>query len=96
MNIARYRSDPQINLGTQLSTASAVKIIRERINRGIPVVNTLVATGDDRLDTLAGAIYGSAKYWWVLAAASEIGWGLQVPPGTLINVIDLNSLSEYI
>lgn len=53
-------------------------------------------TGDDRLDTLAGSIYGNAKYWWILAAASDIGWGLQAPPGTVLNIIDLESLAQYL
>lgn len=39
-----------------------------------------------RLDTLAGKYYGNSQYWWVIAAASGIGWGLQVPPGTLIRI----------
>lgn len=39
-----------------------------------------------RLDTLAGKYYGNSQYWWIIAAASGIGWGLQVPPGTLIRI----------
>lgn len=83
-------------MGKQLSSASATRVIRERMGRGIRVIQTLILTGDDRLDTLAGSIYGNSKYWWVLAAASEIGWGMQVPPGTIIKVVDLNSVFEYL
>lgn len=96
MQVSRYRSDPQISMGKQLSSASATRVIRERMGRGIRVIQTLILTGDDRLDTLAGSIYGNSKYWWVLAAASEIGWGMQVPPGTIIKVVDLNSVFEYL
>lgn len=96
MSISRYRLDPQINLGKQLTTSTAMKILREKIGRGIPIVRTIVLTGEDRLDTLAGAIYGDAKLWWLLAAASGIGWGLQVPPGTMISIVDINAVSEYI
>lgn len=39
-----------------------------------------------RLDTLAGVYYGNSQLWWIIAAASGIGWGLQVPAGTLIRV----------
>jgi hypothetical protein len=39
-----------------------------------------------RLDTLSGLYYGDSQYWWIIAAASGIGWGLQVPPGTLIRI----------
>lgn len=40
----------------------------------------------ERLDILAGIYYEDSSLWWVLAAASGIGWGLQVPPGTIIRV----------
>lgn len=96
MRASRYRIDSQIKLGQQLSTSTAMKVLRERLGRDIPIVRTLILTGDDRLDSLAGAIYGDAKLWWVLAIASEIGWGLQVPPGTVIKVVDLDALMEYV
>jgi hypothetical protein len=38
----------------------------------------------ERLDSLAGTVYGDASLWWIIASASGIGWGMQVPPGTLI------------
>tara|TARA_B100000287_G_C20488544_1_gene724087 strand:+ start:548 stop:853 length:306 start_codon:yes stop_codon:yes gene_type:complete len=40
----------------------------------------------ERLDYLAGIYYGDSKFWWVLAAASGIGYPLQVTPGTVIRV----------
>jgi len=43
-----------------------------------------VAVEGDRLDTLAAQAYGSGIYWWIIAAASGIGWAPQVPPGTLL------------
>ena len=39
-----------------------------------------------RLDALSGQYYGDSQYWWIIAAASGIGWGLQVPSGTLIRI----------
>ena len=95
MGFNRYTSDARINLGQQLGTSSTVFDLRRAIKNGnIPIVNQLVATGADRLDALAGAIYGDARYWWVLAAASDIGWGLQVPPGTVLKVIKLSDLDK--
>ena len=39
---------------------------------------------------IAGDAYNDSSLWWVIAAASGIGWGLQVPPGTVIRIpIDL-------
>jgi len=97
MGFSRYRLDDRINGGTQLGLPLGVRKIREMIKAGLLVpVKQLIATGNDRLDTIAGIEYGDASYWWVLAAASEIGWGLQVPPGTVINVLSLKDVEGMI
>ena len=81
--------------GKGLGTPGAAAAVRLGIKIGdIPINQTLVTTQADRLDTLAGALYGDGRYWWVLASASNIGWGLQVPPGTLINVPDLRAVER--
>ena len=88
MAFSRYSRDTRISLGTQLGTANSILLLKNAIRDGlVPIVNQVIATGDDRLDTLAGNYYGDSRYWWILAAASGIGWGLQVPAGTVINVI---------
>lgn len=97
MSINRYSVDSKIGFGSQFGTPQSVISIRKAIRRGdLPIISTITLTGDDRLDSLAGSIYGDARYWWILAAASDIGWGLQVPPGTLINVVDLRKLEEFL
>jgi nucleoid-associated protein YgaU len=89
----RYANDARIDLDQRLSTAEAVKEIRTAIRSGaVRVSRTVIATGADRLDTIADKVYGDARYWWVLAAASNIGWGLQIPPGTVVNVVELNDI----
>ena len=55
-------------------------------------VNTHILAENQRLDSIAGYIYGNSEYWWVIAAASGIGWPLQVPPGTYLKIPD--SLDE--
>jgi len=91
---SRYQNDDQISFGNQLATPRLVYDIREGIRNGtIPVVRQIVMTGGDRLDTLAGVIYDDAKYWWLLAAASNIGWGLQAPPGTVLNIVNLSDIN---
>ena len=67
---------------TSMSLANSV-IRRSVINNTIES-NTIILEEDRRLDQLSGQIYGDASYWWILAAASGIGWGLQVPAGTVI------------
>jgi hypothetical protein len=97
MATSRYNNDLQVTSmrekGKRLSTAQGVVAIRAAIKNGTaPIVRQIIATGSDRLDTLAGDVYGDAHYWWVLAAASSIGWGLQVPTGTVINVLNLSDV----
>ena len=97
MALNRYANDSSINLGDQLGTHQGLNLIRRGIKTGrFQIINRMVTTGDDRLDTLAGTIYGDARYWWVLAAASDIGWGMQVPPGTIINVVSLADIQKVI
>jgi nucleoid-associated protein YgaU len=56
----------------------------------------MLTRGLERLDTIAGVAYGDGRYWWVLAAASNIGWGLQVPPGTIIRIPDLSQVAALV
>ena len=58
--------------------------ISRAISNGTLDCHTHVMVEGDRLDQLSYKYYNDASYWWVIAAASRIGWGLQVPPGTLI------------
>lgn len=46
----------------------------------------VVLSSSQRLDALAGEYYGDSQYWWVIAASSGVGWGLQVPAGTVIRI----------
>lgn len=97
MAFSRYKMAPKINLGTQLGTSSTVMRLRTAIKSGrIQIVRTIVTTGADRLDTLSGDVYGDGRYWWVLAAGSDIGWGLQVPVDTAINVVNLSDVESFL
>lgn len=97
MSFNRYTDSPRLNLGTQHGTANAVSLIRYGIKIGaIPIVGKLITTGFDRLDVLAGKSYGDSTLWWLLAAASDIGWGLQVPPNTVINLVRLTDINKIV
>lgn len=57
----------------------------------------LVLSEGQRLDHVAGDKYNDSSLWWIIAAASGIGWGLQLPAGTLIRVPkNPNLVYEYI
>ena len=47
---------------------------------------TYVLSENERLDVIAGKFYNNSAYWWVIAAASGIGWALQLPPGTFLKI----------
>lgn len=97
MAVNRYARDARIGLGTSLATARVTPRIRAALKSGVIVpVSQVITTGEDRLDTLAGAIYGDGRLWWLLAAASDIGWGMQVPPGTVVNVVRIEDLDKVL
>jgi len=85
MPVGRYGFTRRIVDGRAYSTADTFKIY-QAVENGLISCNTLVLEQSQRLDHLAGVAYNSSSYWWVIAAASGIGWGLQVPPGTIIRI----------
>lgn len=96
MAFSRYARSPRLNLGVQFGTSTAIQNIRAAVKDGSLPTKSIVVRGAERLDTLAGTIYGDSRYWWVLAAASNIGWGLQVPVGTVIKVPDLGIVTKLV
>jgi len=81
----RYTRDQKIG-GGKLATATAVKNIRKAHGLGYLKTTDIILTESRRLDHLAKKHLGNASLWWVLAALSNIGWGLQVPAGTIIKI----------
>jgi len=91
MATSRYARSPVLDFGNNLGTSDAVNTIRAAVKSGVLKTNDITVRGNERLDTLAGVAYGDARYWWVLAAASDIGWGMQIPPGTIIKIPDISA-----
>jgi nucleoid-associated protein YgaU len=83
MYINRYESDSVIG-GKILGTNGAIQRIQNAVRSGNLSVTEMTIQEGDRLDVIAGRFYGDGRLWWVIAAASGIGWWLQVTPGTLI------------
>ena len=86
MAINRYNRTQIILGGKQYGTSRACTIIYTAVNTGNIPYMEYVTSQAERLDVLAGKKYGDATLWWVIAASSGIGWGLQVPPGTLLKI----------
>ena len=69
--------------GVELSISN--EIYRAVQNNEI-TFKTQITTSGDRLDHIAFKEYKDAQYWWIIAAASGIGWWLQVPEGIVLNI----------
>jgi len=97
MALNRYGRTRLIFGNKQYATPRGVVSIRAAVRSGSITTREYVTSDAERLDTIAGRIYGNGKLWWVIAAASSIGWALQVPPGTrLLIPTDLNSVASIV
>ena len=92
----RYTRDQRIR-GGKLQTAKSVMLIRRANDFGLMPTISIKIKEEQRLDHLAFEHLRDSELWWVLAALSGIGWGLQVPPGTIIKIpIDINSIKAIV
>jgi len=97
MAFSRYTRDDIIKAGTSFGTATAAEAIKDAVNDGTLEIETRLIEEAERLDTIAGQVYNDGTLWWIIAAASEIGWGLQVPPGTVLRIpISADSVKEIV
>ena len=89
MALSRYSFSANLknSLGQSFVSISQAspKIFRAVENQSINYSVHILEEGE-RLDYLAGIHYGNSSFWWVIAAASGIGYALQVPPGTVIRI----------
>lgn len=86
MGIKRYARAPVIMGGRMLGTSTIPSAIWNAVKSGTIESKKRTVQGVERLDIIAGEIYGDASLWWIIAAASGIGWGLQVPAGTILDI----------
>jgi len=96
MSNRRYARTISIDFGTRLGTSYAIPLIRQNIASGNIRYQDYVLQEGERLDTIAGQFYLDATLWWIIAAASSIGHGLQVPPGTMLKLPLLDDISRFI
>ena len=92
-NFSRLRSDQRS--GTGLQTHQYVARIRRLLAEGEIGFTKITTRKGQRLDQVAHSVYGDGRLWWVIAAASNIGWWLQVQEGTtLIIPTDIGEIEE--
>jgi nucleoid-associated protein YgaU len=96
MSLRRYARTTILGLGNRYGTSFAIPAIRQQIENGNIRFDESIIEESERLDVLAGQIYGDGRLWWVLAAASNIGNALQVPPGTRLVIPFLDDLKNFI
>jgi hypothetical protein len=86
MSLSRYRFSRKIKNRRYYGTSNVNHVIYKAVKQGRVAFDTIILAEGQRLDHIAGITYENSDLWWVIAAASGIGYGLQVPPGTLINI----------
>jgi nucleoid-associated protein YgaU len=92
MATSRYAFTERID-GTRVGTSTLSSRIYLAAQNGQIGYNDSRLVRQQRLDHVAHVTYGDSTLWWVIAAASGIGWGLQCPPGTVIRIpTDLNQI----
>lgn len=97
MPFSRQARTPILNFGTTYGTGRAREAIQAALKNGqLSTSKRIIVRGAERLDTIAGEVYGDSRYWWILAAASNIGWGMQIPPGTIVLVPDLAAVAALV
>ena len=86
MAISRYSYVDVFFEGNSISNSDCVEIISSAIKDGTLLFDVVTLAGNQRLDVIAGQYYGDSSLWWIIAAASGIGWSLQVAPGTILRI----------
>jgi nucleoid-associated protein YgaU len=86
MSMTRYTFSKRTHKGKVIEPSKASTRIYRGVQSGAIQVSHRVLEEGERLDQIAGVVYGDGGLWWLIAAASGIGWAIQVPPGTLLKI----------
>ncbi len=97
MSFSRYSLSGKIKKGSGIATSTSMSKIFNACESNNLRYEIYIIEEAQRLDQLAGLAYNSSSYWWIIAAASGIGWGLQVPPGTVLRIpVSLSDALGYL
>ena len=78
-------------------TSGAGSVIFQAAKRGAVSVEIQILKAGQRLDHIASEYYGDGRLWWVIAAASGIGWAPQCSPGTVLTIpTDINEIRNLV
>jgi len=99
-SFSRYSFIPSLKNDEGKDFKSTNKInarIRSAVLRSDIEFKTHTVQEGERLDSLAQLYLKSSEYWWIIAAASGIGWSLQIPPGTLLQIpLGVDDIVRYL
>jgi len=95
-SFSRYARTKILGMGRRYATSFAIPAIRQNIANGNIRTEEIVLAERERMDTIAGKAYGDGRFGWVVAAASNVGWQCQVPPGTRILIPNLDDIARVI
>lgn len=84
--VNRYSRAPKLSNGKYYGTWDVCYILFRAASSQAIDSKYHITTEAQRLDIIAGEYYGDGSLWWIIAGASGIGWGMQVPPGTLLKI----------
>ena len=92
----RYKRDQRI-AGGLLQTAQSVSVLRRAKEFGLLPCRIMILRQSQRLDHVAFKELGDPHAWWIIAALSNIGWGMQLPPGTILYIPEnLNTVQALV
>lgn len=90
--VRRYSTSPVLGLNEFYGTSYAITSIRDNVKNGNIRFREIVIKEGIRLDVLAGIEYGDGRLYWIIAAASDVGFATAVLPGTVIKIPNLSDV----
>lgn len=94
--LGRYENADIFAFGKSYGTSYISRDIFDGVSDGSIKYSESYLQQGERLDVLAGQAYGDGRLYWIICAASGIGFASQVPPGTIIKIPNLSDVTKYI
>lgn len=96
IRVQMNRYENALRKARSFETWTANQKIRNAVISGEIRTTTRILKEGERLDHIAGEVWGDSQAAWVIAACSGVGWWLQCPPGTVLSIPDsLEVIKQY-